>query len=201
MAEAAPHNPVAKLAAELDSSGMPLELWGVGNAKTVEDLQKELDQGEVSLIIGDNGELTRQVRALAVNIYYPQTEDRWLKLIEASQQFSDGRRRRIRRHNTSIGEKLLRTEEPGEEVLMRALDEELGVKPNGVTAWEHIKDVEQRRESASYPGLTTNYLLHHYWVELNDQGYNAEGYVEFQPDKTTRFVWVFTDVDGKILLN
>lgn len=199
MAEKAPTDSTVGLASQLDDYAIPVQLWGEGGAKTIEDLRRELGAGESSLIVTEHGELRRQIRALAINVYYPQGNGSWLRLVEASQQFEDGRRR-VRRHNTSLGEKLVENEAADETALFRVINEELGVDDKGVAAWEHVKDVHQLRESDSFPGLTTDYLLHHYWVELNDEGYNPEGYVESQTDKTTLFVWVFADEDGKILL-
>jgi len=174
---------------------IPVGPWGTDRAKPLSNLITELEAGESRLVIVD-GELQRQTSVLGVNVYYEQGAS-LLRLVESEQIFHDGRVRQ-RQLSTSLGEKLLITEEPDEDAALRALTEELGIQPDGIKFLEHTGGEVVVRRSVSYPGLSTRYQLDYYVAVLNSDGFDPEGYIEEQADKYTVFEWKFVGDDGQV---
>lgn len=161
--------------------------WGIGKAKTLEQLYAELKKGEAELIKTD-GKLMRLVRNVNIFVYYTEKNTRKkLFLKEVRQVFTSGRTR-VRTHiKGSLSEKLLAHQSVSAEAAARALEEELGVV--GATAVFKEKETIEE-ESQSYPGLKCIYEISFFEVELTEDQYAPEGYVETQSDKSTYFEWV-----------
>ena len=169
----------------LVEAGIPVEEWGTGKAKTINHLFDEINAGECTLV-RQEGKLIRTLRSLAINVFYRTPAGNRIILVEDKQVFTDGRVRQ-RSLESSLGEKLVPSEIP-EHVVRRTILKELGIEGVfGFTAerpWTKGPVV-----SLSYPGLETFYQFFAFSVDLPDEFYRPEGYVEIQRDKTTYFVW------------
>ncbi len=167
---------------KLEKHGISTENWGVGKAKTLEHLVKEVLAGETHLVESGN-ELLRRVEFVHVEVYFSK-DGVTFQLIEDRQEFSDGRTRR--RGLSGVSEKM----SPNENVMnaiTRALREELGVTHS--TDIEYIGREDETIDSPSYPGLKTEYKKHEGSVNLSERDFNPSGYIEVQKDKKTFFVW------------
>lgn len=173
-----------KLSEYLLSKNIPINSWGTGTAKTIENLYEEILCGETLLVETESGVL-RQICFAGILVTY-QDGNTAYELAEDRQVFSDGRVRRRNKSQASVTEKML----PGEsfsETAIRGLKEELGIFSK--TELKDIGPSEEIVESASYPGLTTKYKRFNFSVQLTSDQYKAEGYKEIEKDKTTYFVW------------
>jgi hypothetical protein len=184
---------IEQLVSLLEMYQMPMEEWGSGRAKTVEDLLSEINSGETELI-EEEGRLIRATEALAINVFSIADGKIW-KLREDKQIFTDGRirERRDETMDTSMGEKIS-IEELHLKALQRALQEELGVDENFEFDSREGETLIKERTSSSFPGLTSKLKLHYYDVLLPVEFYKKEGYVETQKNKCTYFTW--EEVDG-----
>lgn len=174
-----------RLEQTLTRHGVPIERWGRGSAKTVEDLASELERGEAQLRENPRtGELERLVRVAEVDVFARDAEGAVRRLVEDHQRFADGRRRK-RKLDSSLAEKLLAAERPLA-AARRALEEELGV--SGAQVRRAGRPHTTTRESPSYPGLRTRYEIVPYaaWLSGDDI---QERYVERTPEKDTKFRW------------
>jgi hypothetical protein len=176
-----------KLQTLLIQCGAPLEMWGLGKAKTVEHLLKEVEDGESVLSVSENGELVRTVSSVWLDVFAVDRDGgRWY-LREDRQVFNDEERRERRRElSTSLGEKMMPGEDV-EEAVYRALEEEL--KITDVEQFTYKGNVQTTRPSNSYPGLISIHDVHEVRVELGAGSFDPNGYKEEQEDKTTYFVW------------
>ncbi len=170
----------------LNQYGIPIHDWGKGEAKTVDHLVNEINNGETMLVQDvESGKLIREFSFLALLVLYKDRNDTY-KLVEEKQVFADGRER-VRSLEVSIGEKIKRSENNIEDVVARALSEELGIQEGFVT--EKGEVVVEDADSKSYPGLTSHRNKHNAVVEIDSTQYNPGGYKEVQADKTTYFTW------------
>lgn len=172
------------LAALLVSSGVDISLWGMGEAKSLQDLYEELSSGETELSRLENGKLYRRVRVCGLEVFYVEG-DNLLRLKEKYQMFKDGRRRE-RNLPCSLAEKVV-AGESFLEAAGRGLKEELGliIDPNRLS-YQGV-NIESR-ESKSYPGLNTRYVFAVFELFLNPNDYKPE-YVEDDGKKITYFGW------------
>ena len=170
---------------QLQKAGIDISKWGVGEAKTPEDLQKEIEAGETVLEFDKEGRLLRKVLSSGTDVFYIAPDGKKYRLVEQRQVFKDGRERR-RHFDWSVSEKLKSNEDP-QAATIRGLKEELGIDGN-VTLVE--SETEGKLTVAqSYPGLRTLYTTHRFAVALNDEQYKPEGYMEEQEGLTTYFAW------------
>ena len=172
--------------------GIPFENWGKGSAKTLEHLVREVLAGETTLEEGPAGELVRQVAVACVDVYYHDPSGGSWKLREEKQVFKDGRVRR-RALAESIAEKLKAGEIPNQDLVTRALEEELGIEGEVPSVAKGAREVTQ--DSPSYPGLKMKLVQHRFETELSEPQYRPEGYVEHQADKDNYFVWERVEAD------
>jgi hypothetical protein len=164
-----------------------IDQWGKEKAKNMEDLYDEITQGETILASFENKEstdLTRIVEVVAIDVFDPTGR---LKLKEQKQTFADGRTRlRVQKH--SVSEKVKPEDTDHYATALRALYEELGISAD-VTQIKYIGKKTEVQESSSYPGLKTCYQIHHFIVQLNNNQFVQEGYVEQTKLLTSYFVW------------
>ncbi|XP_002993079.2 uncharacterized protein LOC9652423 [Selaginella moellendorffii] len=142
----------AWLKERLPQGGALLDLWGTApGTKRVANLWRELLEGEISL--EDSRPPKRTVHVASVQIVNESGE----MLVEAYQEMADGR---IRPRNRPLSEKM-RPGESVEEACLRGISEELGCAIDQVALLrESYQRVEEERESFSYPGLSTRYVIH-----------------------------------------
>lgn len=164
---------------------VPIHTWGIGKAKTLEHLVREIESGE-AVVENKNGKLQRTAYGAVVNIFYTIGTTIW-KLAEDKQVFMNGRVRR-RDIDTSIGEKMLPNENPLD-AAYRAFEEELGIKEKLDLKYLGEK-IKGPIPSISFPGLLSLYYMHAFEVWLPAHLYMPWGYKEIQLDKTTYFTWV-----------
>lgn len=165
---------------------IPFEQWGTGSAKTLDHLVKEVSEGETLLEVDESGTLVRKVRITYVDIFHTTPNGKRFKLVEDKQIFKDGRERK-RTLDGSIAEKLKATETPNEDMVHRAISEELGIETTVPVQTRGSRDTIE--DSPSYPGLTMKATNYYFETELSDDQYKHEGYIEHQKDKDTYFVW------------
>lgn len=106
-------------------------------------------------------------------------------LREDRQEFKDGRTKR-RQLDSSIGEKL-KPSENTEVAVQRALSEELGV--NNSQSLYSIGYSERTFMPDAFPGIEGTYKMHKYVSMIPETAFIAEGYVEYQTDKTNYYTW------------
>lgn len=165
----------------LAARGVPVELWGVGQAKTVAHLLAEVEAGETLLHDLADGRLLRIVSVVDIIVTY-----RGRRLVEDHQRFADGR---VRRRN--IPASLMEKVTPGENPLRaarRALAEELGINDRALAFTGHRK-AQHSTMSPSYPGIATSYTTDTFDAELPTRHFKPGGYTERQADKQTVWVW------------
>ncbi len=162
----------------LTGCGILVEQYGIGKAKTLDQLLDEINDGETELV------LRRSVKVIALNVFY-KDDDKELILVEQKQVLLDGRER-PRTLDSSIGEKMLADEVPLE-AARHALKEELEIEE--MLDLKEGEPFERTSVSPSYPGLSTHYRFFRFSVYLPDHLFKPEGYIIKEADKTTYFVW------------
>jgi hypothetical protein len=171
----------------LVSSGIELSRWGIGDAKTIENLWAEIRTGEIQL------QSDPLVRVLEGVVQVIITRDDGHILIEDSQVFIDGRRRL---RNIPPAEKML----PGETVVetaRRCLVEELHFRPDEIDILENTHTCfNESRTSWSYPGLLSQYTIHR--VEARVHGLPARNFTTTEydnpgEDTVEKHYWVWKD--------
>ncbi|UBF25513.1 NUDIX domain-containing protein [Kovacikia minuta CCNUW1] len=160
-----------------------LSTYGKGNAKEFTALLEEIKTGDCE-IVWEEKQPIRLVNVVLVIVISHKGE----RLIEAYQEFSDGRIRK--RGMQELAEKR-KPDEPPEAAARRAIQEELGI-PTENLIFECLPasdpEIIETTESFSYPGLKTRYSRIWFRVHLPETLYHSE-YVEIQPDKKTVFRW------------
>lgn len=171
---------------------IPFNTWGLNATKNFAALYKEVQSGEAVLVSHFDGTLHRHIRVALIDVFFSHhNSNRVYHLVEEKQVFSNGTVR-VRQKASSIGEKLLQNEEPGEAAVMRALKEELKIT-RPVKIMKAGESITFAR-STSYPGLYTNSTNYRYLVFLKLSQFNPDGYVEHQADITTYFKWEKYDI-------
>jgi hypothetical protein len=152
---------VRALTAILRDGGIDTSLYGVGKARTMQSLLKEILTEECYLVVAGRL-ITRHIRMAAVLI----ERDNYL-LIESKQHMypRDTRRAYDRVRNCPVCEKMYPNELP-EQAIPRALKEELYLDEGSYAIHSILTDTEERL-SDSYPGLTTVYTRYIAKVTLN----------------------------------
>ena len=171
----------------LRETGVPLEMWGKGKAKTLSHLVGEISREAINIFFDEErGKWVREVKPVEVHVFYESSEGVTYFLREDGQIFKDGRERK--RGFPWVGEKM----EKGEDILsasIRAVKEELGLVPPFASGPGHFENKEIERSSGSYPGFISRHSVSCFEVYLTPEQFNPEGYVEEQEDKSTFFVW------------
>ena len=167
----------------LKKYNIPLNKWGTEKYKTVQHLYEELENSDC-ILSERNGELIRNVQFVGAIIVYKKDGINY-RLWEDRAVFNDGRIR-IRPIQQSMAEKFKKDENPIE-ALIRGLKEELGIdiNKNQFTYYNS----ETFEENGDYPGIRSFHKGYFYFIRLNDEQFNENGYVEKQKDKSIFFVW------------
>ena len=181
----------------LGETGVPLDEWGKGEAKTLNHLVKEIYREAINIFFDEErGKWMREAEPVEVHVFYESPEGVTYFLREDRQIFKDGRERR--RDHPWIAEKM----EKGEDSLsasIRGVWEEVGLVPPFASGPNFTGNKEIERESCSYPGIISKHSVSCFEVFLTPEQFESEGYVEEQEDKTTFFVWeeMMEDMEGK----
>ncbi len=169
----------------LEESGIDTSSWGQGPTKCLEDLQREIEEGESVLEKNENGELIRKISLVCIFIYYKDKFGKTYFLNEDRQVFNNGSERK-RDINNSVTEKIKKDEDVVE-AAKRGIVEELGIEDD--FDLEDLGVENEEKLSHAYPNLKTQSIQYKFKVFLNDTQFNPEGYIENQPNKSTYFVW------------
>lgn len=172
-------------------------LWMFGR-KNESHLFHEITQGETQLIQDSEYGLVRQTHVLNLEVKYRNVLGQEWILREDRQEWhhkkdSQGKKRIDRRNHRYVSEKVERDEIRAdgsideEKAIARALFEEL----DGVRLYEQKTSEGESvvvKNSSSYPGLRTKFLVHNFRVYLPQREWRPE-YVEKGKEKSTYFVW------------
>ncbi len=176
---------VEALRHQLESAGVDTENWGQNKSKSIEDLKKEIENGETELILSQNGEILRKTRVARVNIFFQNDEGETLKLIEERRLYANGREK-FRDKSHSISKKIKNNQTP-ENAIKKAIIKKLGISDE--IKIEETDTVEDTNMSPSYPSLRSVYVFHNFKSYLSKEQFNSEGYIGKQSDKVTYYVW------------
>jgi hypothetical protein len=116
---------MSDLRTTLVEAGIDLEKWGIGKAKNLGYLEKEIFFGETVIGYDDKGQLVRSVRIVNSDIYFIDDQGAKYRLKHDKQVFASGRVRK-RQFDRSVSEKCQFEEVPND-TIMRGLREELGI--------------------------------------------------------------------------
>jgi len=174
-----------ELRAVLEQAGIDLLLWEKDSAKGLDDLFKEIEDKECSLMWRGN-EIVRMLRSIRSHVFFTTADGVQLELVEQYQLFTKDRRIRERFHPAAVGEKM--KGDTLEAELKRAMYEELAVTIDDAQATA-LETVDIESPSKSYPGIITKKEIAQYEVTLSPEQYNENGYVEKQDNKVTVFKW------------
>ena len=172
----------------LEKAGVPLELWGKGEAKTLSHLVGEISRRATNFFFDEKEEKwVREVRPVEVHVFYESPEGVTYFLREEKQVFKDGRERR--RNYPWVGEKMEKDDEDSLAAAVRAIEEEVGLIPPFASGPNFTGDKEIQRDSGSYPGIVSRHSVSCFEVYLTPEQFNPEGYIEEQEEKSTFVVW------------
>jgi len=133
----------------LEGQDLPVLSWGVGGAKTLDDLWHEIESGEATLL---EDPPRRRVEVVTLGIRRDGEV-----LTETVQLMAGGT---VRRRDRPPAEKM----RPGETVTgaaLRCVVEELGADgPDVVVDPDSVSTTVEWLSSPSYPGLRTEYVFH-----------------------------------------
>ncbi|MBV7335408.1 hypothetical protein KFU94_45645 [Chloroflexi bacterium TSY] len=147
-------NDESELQSWLTAHSINTTLWGMGNAKSICDLWLEVTKGESLL---DDDPPMRLATVIQVNVQRIDSVCNTWTLLEAMQEFDDGR---TRQRNQSPSEKMLPHEDPLS-AAHRCLREELQVDPQQVTLdTDSLCKETFQIDSPSYPGLQTRFIFY-----------------------------------------
>lgn len=169
----------------LVENGVRVEDFGKSGAKKLEDLFRELQNKETE-IVKEGDKIFRKISALSISVKHESGGKKYV-LVEEKQIFADGRERK-RTPLGSLSEKLRRDEDP-KVAVARALQEELSINTNYTPSF--VETINEIKESGSYPSLLTKYVFYRYNIDLENEDYKPEGYVEHEEGTgiKTYFVW------------
>lgn len=170
-------------------------LWLSGR-KNTGHLLKEIEDGETELVQNPEHGLVRQTHVATIEVLFRDEQGDEFILTEDRQVWRDkkdaeGNQRIDRRGYTHLSEKVSVQEVLPDgsitpEAINRALQEELAV--NEYSQLSNLGVVAEVKDSSSFPGLKTKYILHKYRVVLPPSEFKTE-YVEEGKEKSTYFVW------------
>ena len=171
----------------LEIFDIPINNWGKGGTKSINHLIQEFIDNESVIEIepGPERNIIRKTGVAMVEVRYVN-DGAEFRLKEQFQLFHGDGSLRERGTEFSIAEKR-RVGESWTDVAIRGIKEELGIKES--PDLQFLGQQEIRRESESYPGLTTESTYTYFVTYLTPEQFDPLGYVEQQPDKTTYFTW------------
>jgi|LakMenEpi03Aug12_release.lakeMendotaPanAssembly.Ray.scaffolds.fasta_scaffold769694_1 hypothetical protein len=158
---------------------LPLEKYGIGQAKLFDRLIEEIEQGETQIIFADNQPI-RLIQVARIYIFCNKKQ-----LVE-SKQLIKGQGERIR-NIRCISEKF-KLNESAINAACRGIKEELGICINS-SDLELFGKKSEEKESPSYPGLTTRYAFYDFRWDMPEEYFNPDGYVADEGDCVTYFEW------------
>jgi hypothetical protein len=174
----------------LASRHISWEVWGSARSKTISNLWKEYEKGEISF---RDHPPTRAVRVVQIILRRENS-----MLLEIAQEFGDGR---IRRRELPPSEKIIAAESQFE-AAERCLREELGLNSLHIQLLNAtVASYERVADSPSYPGLRTHYTV--YTIDaavegLPDEDFWRENKAAAEGDPVKRHLWGWRRTGGII---
>ncbi len=148
----------------LQNSGIDTDLYSVGNAKTVEQLHEEILSGETN-IINDDKQLIREVETLFLIIKGYDSKilrEKWVKY---------GNKPKVPRLSPLAEKMMLGESDNIPKVILRAINEKLSllkIKLNINIQLNTMKKCIYDKNSDSYPGLKTKYIVYIIQVKIDN---------------------------------
>lgn len=137
-----------------------------------------------------DGALIRVTSNIGVDVFYDGPSGREVLFEEKQVKRGNEKRRPL---GASFAEKIKSDADPEAEV-WRGFGEELPQLVGHVANLQIIGEPEIEEAFAySYPGLITRYLRHRYQATIDAEGYDPNGYITEEKDKTTYFKWKPTE--------
>ncbi|HEY0908414.1 MAG TPA: hypothetical protein VGE35_03650 [Candidatus Paceibacterota bacterium] len=173
------------------SLGIPLEMWGKDQAKSVDQFVDEVLSGEASLEVR-SGRLVRKITCAGIMIRYTCWSPN-LKLVEAHQIYKKRGCKRTR--NNFAGLSAISRFNPREidarTAAQQILGERLGINARSYALDEDDPPVicKPMVPSLSYPGLYDENSIHVFLWNMPKEHFRVEGYVEEQQTYRTHFAW------------
>ncbi|HET8574822.1 MAG TPA: hypothetical protein VFM02_01470 [Candidatus Paceibacterota bacterium] len=174
-----------ELEALLRKYDIPLETWGKGEARTIEDLLREVNEEKI-VLESMEWKLIAHQRELSVAVFHKDRR-RLLRLHE-SWRVSFDDRAVVPRQRSSLVVKL-RTEEAADTAAAsRLVRETLGVESAKIVSGGGGNSFNL--ESYDYPGLFLDILYFNFTTYLTKEVSRTAGYCKARPDGATFFVWL-----------
>ncbi len=168
---------------------VPLQKWGTGKNRSLEDFLRYANKDQFFLRDGDNCDLIVEVHAAIVVVIY-QLKKKWIELYEDRQVSPDGAV--LRRENfNGIAETLKRGEAPRDGA-MRGLDEELNFCNPALYQLSECLGIERRDPvpSEKWPGIYAQYNRHIFECTIGKKLFRQDGYRERETDgREIFFAW------------
>ena len=176
-----PHVEIQYIQEVLERYRTPLETWGTGNYRSLEDFVRYATEDQFFLRNGGSGGLVVEVHA-AVIVVVHQCKKKWLELYEDRQVSPDGTVLRRESFN-GIAETLKRNETPRDGA-MRCLAEELNFSNPKLYRLSECLGIERRDpvRSEKWPGLQAQYNRHPFECVIGRNLFRKNGYRECERD-------------------
>lgn len=165
--------------------------WWKNGSKSVDELAKEIEQGD-SILIEIGWKIIRRTKVATADILYSDQNGKIWKLKEEKQVMKDGSIR-VRSQERSMSEKVRSWIGSKREKILAWILRWVREEINVTLSLRDISYVWKRRErqnGRSYPWLETIYKLFDFKVLLSEKDYRSEGYTEKGENWiTTYFTW------------
>lgn len=154
----------------LENGGVDTSLFGVGMAKSLEELFWEVyEEHECALITGEDGKIKRVVTLVQIKLAAQDMFGNWRWLVSTMQFLHDGRQRH---RKDLLARKITVDLETAEVAICRAFSERLNM-PEALQQMHLMIDkvgqpTEKESVSQGYPGLLTIYRIHEVNVVIKD---------------------------------
>lgn len=175
------------LSSVLLDNGTPLDLWGTGGAKTVENLFDEITNKEARLFINKKGEIERHIETTLVEVIYIAKDVTVYGLKEQKQVFKDGSF--VERKLPTTFEERVKYGESPKDIGINLVSEGLNI--DSPDEFMEFRSRTEIKPSYSYPGLTTHNQTHPYMTPIDEKDFKPDGYIKIEPDKTSYYAWDF----------
>mmetsp|Transcript_36154 Transcript_36154/g.83045 ORF Transcript_36154/g.83045 Transcript_36154/m.83045 type:complete len:1309 (-) Transcript_36154:126-4052(-) len=189
----------------LEKCGVDVNEYGVGSAKTLEELYTEIAISKKSQLVEENGRLERRMELVRINLCVKDPEhkgkERMLRI--ATEMLEDGR---MRTRNQKLAQ-VVKDGCPWTEAMRECFEKKLGIDKevqDTVFALDMSWLKTERMDSLSYPGIETTYLTHEVRVHvINAQHPDLKGIgLPLLQNFTTadgalKYTWTWTPIGEK----
>ena len=156
---------VEELRRIMENCGINTSMYGQGQAKSIDQLFKEIEEKESCLYIVPNRKLIRGVSVIIIILR--RSDGRYLREYKQFFHKTSNRDEYTRKRKSFVAEKRMAGERV-DDAVKRALGEELELNEGDAILTSHHRCVEER-ESMSYPNLTTSYDTMYVLMDLKEK--------------------------------